>query len=270
MQLFAVIVALHLIGLLLFVPARDVPSALRNARSNIRQVGPTAVLLGGVLIANSFIRNAGVDLAWLIGVNITRGIYAIEGTFVASVQSVATPALTAFFSFIYVFGYAFLLTFPIVIYALIEDGEPLLLTLVAYSLNYGLGLVSYVFFIAYGPRNYMPELVESILFTNWPQVQLLTGLVNVNTNVFPSLHASLAVTVALLAIRFREIHWHWTAVATGLAVLICISTMYLGIHWLTDVVGGILLAVLSVSVASRLVTKSLGTGSVIRLPDVGL
>lgn len=265
LQVVAVVLGLHLIGLFLFVPSRDIRVALRNGRSNARRVAPTAVVFGAILVANGFIRDAGVELAWLIGFNITRGIYAIEGQFVAVVQSAATPALTAFFSFVYVFGYAFLLTFPIVMYLLAEDSEPLLTTLVAFSLNYALGLVSYVFFVAYGPRNYMPELVQSLLFTSWPQAQLLTALVNVNTNVFPSLHASLAVTVALLAYRFRVMHRRWTVVASGLAVLICFSTMYLGIHWLVDVLGGVLLAVLSVSIASRLVANPAGDGYAIQL-----
>jgi len=254
LQVVAVVAVLHVIGLYVLglVPLRDVRTTVSTARTNARRVAPTALVLGVVLLANGFVRDAGVQLSWLVGVNITGRIHAVEGQFVATVQSFATPELTALFSSVYVFGYAFLLSFPLVVYAL-DDAKPLSTTLLAYSLNYGLGLVGYVVFIAYGPRNYMPKLVESLLYTSWPQIQLLTGQVNANTNVFPSLHASLAVTVALLAYRFRERHQWWPTVSAVLATVICLSTMYLGIHWLTDVVCGVGLAVLSVVIASRVV-----------------
>ena len=256
LQVLAVVVALHVIGLYVFTSVRDGRTAFRTARTNARRVAPAAVVLGVVLVANGLIRDAGVQLSWLIGINITRDIYAVEGEFVAAVQSVATPELTAFFSFMYVFGYAFLLTFPVIMYAFHEDRVPLMTTVVAYSLNYGLGLVCYVAFVAYGPRNFMPELVESLLYASWPQAQLLTSQVNVNTNVFPSLHASLAATVAIVAYRFRESHSRWVPVAVFFATSIGLSTMYLGIHWLIDVVAGIVVAILSVAAALRISEKS--------------
>jgi membrane-associated phospholipid phosphatase len=265
LQIVVVVAVLHVIGLYTFASARDVRGLLGDARTNARNVAPTALVLGVVLLANGLIRDAGVELSWLIGVNVTGAIYALEGQFVATLQSFATPELTTLFSFVYIFGYVFTLTFPVVLYVL-HDTEPLLTTLVAYSLNYAIGLVSYVLFVAYGPRNYMPELVDSLLYTSWPQAQLLTSQVNVNTNVFPSLHASLAVTVALIAYRFRGRYGRWHTVAILLATLIAISTMYLGIHWLLDVVGGVVLAVLSVSTATRLVDGNRERTAI--LPDI--
>jgi membrane-associated phospholipid phosphatase len=253
LQVVAVVVVLLVLGLRFIAPFGDVRRALQSARVNVRSVGSLALVFGVILAANGLVRDAGSELSWLIGLNITRRLYSLEGQFVATVQSFATPELTAFFGFMYVFGYAFLLVFPIVMYLFHDETEPLSTTLVAYSLNYVLGLVCYVLFVAYGPRNLMPELVESLLYASWPQSQLLTSQINVNTNVFPSLHASLAVTVAAIAYRFRETHRRWYPVAVFLATSICVSTMYLGIHWLLDVVGGVVLALLCVSVAARLV-----------------
>jgi len=231
------------------------PDRLRRARdrlpANARAVAPSLIVLGTVLALNGVVRDIGVELSWIIGVNITGYIYALEGQLVVALQSLRTPPLTAYFAFVYVVGYAFLLSFPVVAYLVHATPRPLYETAVAYAINYGVGLVCYVAFVAYGPRNFMPELIESLLYTGWPQVQLLTSQVNVNTNVFPSLHASLSATVALLAYRHRDAYPRWLAPATFLALSIAVSTMYLGIHWATDVVAGFGLAALSVSVAAR-------------------
>lgn len=249
-QVVAVVVALHLVTLYAvgsvrrpFAAVRPLRRSARRVHENVRAVSTTAVVLGVVLALNGFIRDLGVELSWLIGVNITGYIHAFEGAFVVWVQSFATPELTAYFSVVYVYGYVFLLTFPLVLYAVHDRGEPLHATLVAFALNYTLGLVFYVVFVSYGPRNFMPEAVEGLLFTTWPQAQLLTSQVNENTNVFPSLHTSLSTSVALLAVYYRSVSPRWLPIAVVLALSITVSTMYLGIHWLADVVGGIALAV---------------------------
>lgn len=245
------VLVLHLIAMLLIVGPSRLRSAFRNGRSNLRAVAPALAVLVFVLGINGVVRDIGVEISWIIGFNITGYIHAAEGRFVAHVQSVSTPPLTAYFGFVYVFGYTFLLTFPIAAYLIHDDPKSLHETIVAYIVNYGVGLLCYVMFVSYGPRNFMPELVEPLLYTSWPQSQLLTRQVNANTNVFPSLHTSLSVTVAIIAYRFRNVYSRWFPIAGVVAVSIVVSTMYLGIHWMTDVLAGILVAVMSVVLAAR-------------------
>jgi membrane-associated phospholipid phosphatase len=229
---------------------------LRRARDQLRYrwqaVYPYVALLAVVLVLNSVARDVGGRLSWLLDWNLTVYIYDIEGEFVATVQSLATPALTSFLSFIYVYGYVFLLVFPILAYAVLDDLEPFRHTMLAYAFNYAIGVGCYILFIAYGPRNMMPELVDSLLYANWPRSQLLTSEVNSNTNVFPSLHTSLAVTVALLAYRTRRIYPSWLVLSVPLAASVLVSTMYLGIHWGIDVAAGVVLAVLSLALTEWL------------------
>jgi membrane-associated phospholipid phosphatase len=250
-QVVGTVLALHVLSLAV-VGVGEPRAALRAARRTASRVAPAGAVLGGVLLVNGVVRDVGVELSWLVGVNVTARIHALEGGLVADLQSLAGPPLTAYFGFVYVFGYVFLLTFPLVLYALRGAPRPLYATLVAYGLNYGVGLVCYVLFVAYGPRNFMPELVDSLLYTSWPGVQRLTSAVNVNTNVFPSLHASLSVTAAVLACRFRAVAPRWPPIAASLALSVAVATMYLGIHWLTDVLGGLVLAGACVHVALSL------------------
>ncbi|MFB6178986.1 MAG: phosphatase PAP2 family protein [Halorientalis sp.] len=224
----------------------------RSFRERLRAVGPWVAVLAVVLVINSLLRDAGGELSWMIGINITGTIHGIEGGFVADVQSFATPVLTQYFSFIYVYGYAFALIFPIVLYLSLDDPEPLRELALAYTLNYAIGVVCYIVFIAYGPRNLIADQVHSLLYTGWPKAQLITSQVNRNTNVFPSLHSSLSATVELMAYRTKDVYPEWPYVAFPLGVSIAIATMYLGIHWGTDVVTGLALGAFSVYAAKRI------------------
>ncbi|MGM0371878.1 MAG: phosphatase PAP2 family protein [Halobacteriota archaeon] len=207
---------------------------------------PAIVLLGGLLVFNQLFRDVGTELSWLIGWNITGAIYKIEGEFVGLLQEFIPEFATPVFTSLYLVGYIFLIVFPIFAYLVLKDSRYLRETAFAYSINHILGLVLYSTIIAYGPRNMLPDIVEPLMYTSWPESQIITSAVNTNTNVFPSLHTSMSVTVAILAYRTRNIYTRWFPVATAIAVGVVVSTMYLGIHWGIDVLAGSLLAVFAV------------------------
>lgn len=248
--LFDITVVVTILTLLALVSIVGV-SRLRTARpyvlDQLRTIFPYLLLVGVVLLINNYLRTVGPELSWIIGIRITELIIGIEGAFVSGLQTYAHPSLTAYFSLVYVYGYIFLLVFPVLAYLVHRSSRPVKETLLAYTLNYGLGVFCYILFIAYGPRNVTgPAAAEGLLYTFWPSSQLLTSEVNAPVNVFPSLHTSLAVTVALLAYRWRDIYPRWLPISVFLAVSVAISTMYLGIHWATDVVAGTILAGVSV------------------------
>lgn len=255
-QVVAVVLALLTVASLAFVGPERLRRLPAMAPHRLRAVGPYLLALIALLTVNSVVRDFGPVVSWVVGVNLTGTLHAVEGAFVARLQSaLVRPAFTVYFSLIYVYGYVFLLVFPLVAYFALDDSGPLRRTIVAYCVNYGVGVVCYIAFIAYGPRNLMPAQVESLLFTTYPKYHLLTSEVNSNTNVFPSLHTSLSVTVALLAARTRDVYRGWSYLAGVLAASVVVSTMYLGIHWAVDVMVGTVLAVLSVWVACRYVVE---------------
>lgn len=59
-------------------------------------------------------------------------------------------------------------------------------------------------------------------------------------NCFPSLHTSLAISAALVA--HRTGYPRLARLFGGIAVLVAFSTLYLGVHWIPDLLGGVLLA----------------------------
>ncbi|QAU13335.1 inositol phosphorylceramide synthase [Halorubrum sp. BOL3-1] len=248
------------VGAMLAVASAAVigPARLREAsnglRSRLWDARWAGAVLCAVLLASAVGRSSLQAVSELFGVQGTALIYRLEGGFVAWVQATfATAELTAYFSWVYVYGYAFLLAFPVVACLALPRTATLRRLLVAYAINYAIGLALYTLVFAYGPRNVMPDMVAPLLFANQPDIMLLADEVNVNTNVFPSLHTSLAVTVGTFAVLTREEYPRWTPIGVPLALSVVIATMYLGIHWLTDVVAGFALAFGSVSLAYRLV-----------------
>ena len=264
-----IVVVLLVVSTVVFIGRERLVATRAQWRSRLREVAPIGVVLGSVLLFNRVARQGmpvfSWDLNWIVnqvawddGVNMTNMFYTIEGDFVLWFQQYATPELTAYFSFIYVYAYAFMLVFPVVAYFALSDTRYLRELLVAYTLNYSIGLLFYALVIAYGPRNLMIDVFEpanTMLYDSNPLYQYLTGEVNRPTNVFPSLHTSLAATVAAFAYRTREFYALWFPIAVVLAVSVAISTMYLAIHWATDVVAGLVLAYVSVAASKRLVGR---------------
>jgi membrane-associated phospholipid phosphatase len=255
-EITVVVTAFTAVGLVTIVGPGRLWEFRGKALDRFLYLFPYLLMVGCVLVVNSLLRDIGPPISWGIGWEITNDIYALEGTFVAWVQSFSAPVADMYFSYIYIYGYIFLLLFPLLAYFVLNDNRPVREATFAYALNYGIGLICYVLFIAYGPRNLMPDLVDQLLYVHWPEANLLTSAVNANVNVFPSLHTSLAATVALLAFRTRDEYPLWAPVSAVIAGSVIISTMYLGIHWLTDVVAGIGLAVISVAVAMWLTSPS--------------
>ena len=230
----------------------DLPERLRRSRHAL-------AALGVVLVASAVGRSSLQVVSRLWGLQLTGLIYAIEGEFVGWLQATfATPELTAYFAGIYVYGYAFLLSFPVLAYLALPRTEPLRRLLVAYTFNYAIGLVIYTVVFAHGPRNL--NVATSLLFTHNPEFTALTSEINKPTNVFPSLHTSLSVTVAAFAVLTRDEYPRWTPLALWISASVVIATMYLGIHWLIDVIGGIVLALGSVFLSYRIVEPDRETG----------
>lgn len=263
-KVFVVLLGMLAAGSALIVGRHRLQLARLEYRDRLSSVAPYAALLAVVLVANKVARDVGPAISWLVGVRITHYLRRIDGHLlwplypeqtpqvVVWLQSMASPTLTAYFSFAYIYGYAFILVFPFLAYFALQDPRPLRRTIVAYGVNYVVGVGFYIVFIAYGPRNFIVESAEGLLYTHYSQYQFVTTAVNDQTNVFPSLHASMAVTAALLAWSTRDEYPLWVPISWTLAVSVVVSTMYLGIHWAADVIAGFALAWVSVRIGRRL------------------
>lgn len=258
-MLAAVVVGLLAVLLLVCVGPWRLRHPLRYpdaCRDRLREIGPYIGGLALTLVVNKGLHKYSVETSWIIDANLTGIIYTLEGDFVAQLQQSLPYRATLYFSFIYVFGYVVLLVFPMIAYFFLDSLHDLKMVFTAYAVNYAGGVLCYTLFVTYGPRNIMPNAVDQPMYELFPQVMLLTSSVNTNTNVFPSLHTSLAVTAMIFALMTKEEYPRWSPVAVVVGTSVVVSTMYLGIHWLTDVVAGVALGALSVYAAAYLVERA--------------
>lgn len=263
-QVIGVVLALTVLGCAVLVGRDRFDLSRRELVERFDAVVPYAVLLGIVLVTNKVARDVGPAVSQLFGIRITKYLWAVDGMLlwpifpentpqvVTWLQSMATTELTAYFTFAYVYGYVFLLVFPLLAYFVHPKPEPLRRAIVAYGANYLIGVTCYVAFVAFGPRNYIPSTAAGLMYDHHAQYQFVTTAINDQVNVFPSLHASMAVTAVLLAWSTRETYPRWVPVSAALGLSVVVATMYLGIHWATDVVFGIALAWTSVGLGRRM------------------
>lgn len=255
---FCLVVAILLAGTLIVCLG---PNRLRSvtigsvlSRDNLRPVAPYAGVLVAVLALNKGLREWTWALSERVGYEATGLFYRIEGDLTATVQATIPETAAVYFAFVYMFGYALVIVAPVALYLFAESLRPLKTLLAAYTINYTVGIVVYTLVIAHGPR-IASGSSEGILHEAFPFFTLLTRQVNSPTNVFPSLHTSMSVTVLLLAVLTRKQFPRWLSVTAVLTTSIVVSTVYLGIHWLVDVLAGVALAGLAVVAARRIVHR---------------
>ncbi len=229
-------------------------------RDRLRGVAPFIAVLAAILVINKGLQTYIVDISYRYGADPTPLFYAVEGNAVAGIQALFPAWATLYFSGMYVFGYAVLLTFPVIAYLFASSMRPLKTLVASYGVNYAVAVVCYAAVRAYGPRTYHERsesaaTVDHGLVELFPDIVYLTSLVNSQTNVFPSLHTSLSVTVLAVAVMNHEEFPRWTPIAFLLSTSIVLATLALGIHWMIDVGAGVVLAIGSVLVA-RIVTQS--------------
>ena len=162
-------------------------------------------------------------------------IYALEGTIVEALQFHLHPVLTTLFVGVYLLVYpVFLLSTYIGLKR--HHGRSRALDYVTTYTAVLLVSTPIFYFVPVGVTGYYLQGVQPVLYESTGAIQTFMKSVDTLQKALPSLHAGLAGTASLYAPDGYE--WpSWT-----ITCLILMSTLYLGIHWLTDLVIGLALA----------------------------
>lgn len=172
----------------------------------------------------------------------TSWIFGIEGHFVQALQQFFyNPILTEILVFFYVIVFQSLLIASIGVYIMDHNKLFVYATCFAIMINYAVAIPFYIFVPVNEAWSYAPSGVVFHMLDVFPRFEEeyrpLSGL----NNCFPSLHTSISTTIMLLAARSGNLRWRIiTAISS---VIIIFSIFYLGIHWATDMIAGLILGV---------------------------
>jgi len=222
-------------------PLRTIWSALRYLVTEHRAlglfVGAYAMLALNLLEGQLEARMA-ASVTW----DFTRQISQVGTGFLMALQRLEWPPLTHLLTYVYVILFPVLMIGALLYYLARRDLTAVKNHVFGYWANYLVALPLYLWFPVkeawaggVGIRFLIPEIFPAFEQVLRPH----SGL----DNCFPSLHTSLALTYALVA--FRNGHKRLGVVLGVGAGLVMLSTLYLGVHWVLDMVAGSLLAVIA-------------------------
>ncbi len=208
----------------------------------------------GILALNKF--ELRIEQRLSLHTDFTSFVFGLEGHFVRFVQELFyTPWLTPVIVFFYIFMLQSVLAASLGVYLLDKNRVLLYATCYAIILNYAIAIPFFLYYPVNEVWSYAPAGVRFVMLDVFPRFETeyrpLSGL----NNCFPSLHTAISLSTALLA--YRSGNRRWMAITTVSAAFIIFGIFYLGIHWLSDMLGGALLAVLSTTVAVKLAKLTL-------------
>lgn len=256
MILVPVVILMNIVAYFVFIPQEyrngkeKISSGNRNAVSFPSEVLPYLLLVSFIYI---LVKSQGVVVTvFEISPDyaLAKYILHIEGNSVSMFQVFTNPLLTYVSSFIYLFGFSFLLIFTFVALIFTRRIRALQEYALAVAIIYIIAFPFYIFTPVKVTGYTLPDVVP-LLYNLSPVI--LEGLKSVDPffdNCFPSLHAALSF-LAMLFVVFKTDLKGFKIIAVFITLAIQFTIFYLGIHWFTDFVAGIILATLSYYLATR-------------------
>jgi membrane-associated phospholipid phosphatase len=228
-----------LVGKWIFLPAA-------SPRSIVRDFLHTDWKYLGVAWGTTYVVNT-LAMHFHVSNTFTSTIYDIEGATVAAFQGTTATPLTVLFTGIYLVGFPFVVLFT---YFKLKahDPEEAFRYALAYVLLVVLAVPFFILFPVKITSLYLYQ-VEPLMYELSPVIQQGIYATDTLVKAFPSLHAGLSVLAALYA---RKADAAYAATVAVLALAIVLSTLYLGIHWLTDLVFAVVLVAPAYYVSRRI------------------
>jgi membrane-associated phospholipid phosphatase len=180
----------------------------------------------------------------------TPSIYSLEGNFVAWFQHLfMNDTISTITIFIYVMIFPPLMIASIFIYTYQKNYKMFYAVCYAITFNYLIAIPFYLFFSVNEVWSFRPD-VQALMLHAFPTFETDYRPTSGITNCFPSLHTSISVSMAYLAMKSKNKFWgRFTLIS---CICIIFSIFYLGIHWLTDMCGGLVLGVVAARLGIRI------------------
>ncbi|MFL2956183.1 MAG: hypothetical protein CND29_02375 [Marine Group II euryarchaeote MED-G36] len=185
--------------------------------------------------------------------DMTPYVYAIEGDIVLWIQdSFHNDLLSVGLTHFYVMGFM-TATFASFLYPIYFDDRHMA-DRVSLSMFwvYVLAIPFYLFFNVRVTGDHIPAM-ETIAYDLTPVIHNWFTRIDPFTNGMPSLHIGLPFAIWLTYLRWDEDN-RWNKFRNLLMIYIFLTAftiLYLGIHWVLDIIGGLIVASIAVSITER-------------------
>jgi membrane-associated phospholipid phosphatase len=217
------------------------------------------VLFMVILVEKNWVDSLNDPIRAIFG-DFTWVIHRIEGDAVLHIQEFFRVSwLTAFLSVHYLWAYVFLNYFTVILWAYRDDRELANMAALCYSIVYILAIPFYIFFNVQVTSDFIPRM-DALLYHSGPSFYDFFVRVDPLDNAFPSLH--MAIPVGLIfttwwTMRRRGYtiwdweHRHYLWFLLINTAIFTFSILYLGIHWILDIPGGIFVGLLGAIIADE-------------------
>ena len=221
----------------------------------IRRYWVHVLLLFMIYNAKDFLDQVDRILMANTNLDMTAWIYAIEGDLVLRIQEAfearwLSIALTHF----YVAGFMFICYVSVFYVAYFDDRWMADRIVLSIAWVYILAVPFYLFFNVRVTGDVIPGM-ETIAYDLTPEIADWFRRIDPFTNGMPSLHIGIPFVVWLCLLRYDEDRrWNrYRHTVLLYTVVTAFTILYLGIHWISDIVGGLLIAAGAVAMTERTV-----------------
>ena len=188
------------------------------------------------------------------GIDMTPYIYAIEGDLVVWVQETfRADWLDSVMTHFYISGFMFITYSSIFYVAYFDDRWMADRIALCIAWVYILAVPFYLFFNVRVTGFYIEDM-DAIAYTLNPEIETWFRRIDPFTNCMPSLHIAVPFSI-WLTFRKHDHDGRWKRFQNMTLIYILLtafSIVYLGIHWFSDIIGGMMIGALTV----RMVDKS--------------